>query len=262
MVSAIDARFSLAGRVALVTGGAKGIGNFIAEGLVQAGVKVYLTSRNAQEASAMAASLGGDGACTGLGADLLQLGNIEALAREIAGREPRLDILINNSGAFWRGPLETFPEQGWDDVMDLNVKAPFFLTKLLTPLLAAAGTPGAPARVVNVSSIAGARAYDNDGYPYQASKAALNHLTRTMAARLARDNITVNAISPGPMAGGMMRRTTQDDAFREEIERRIPLRRVGQPDDLMGAVQYLCSPAGRYLTGVVIPLDGGASTCT
>lgn len=259
MLSPAEDLFDLQGRTALVTGGARGIGAFIAEGLARAGVRVFVTSRDDAAAQAMAKQLGRD--CVGLSADLLRMEDLDRLAQQVESRTPRLDILVNNSGAFCRAPLESYPEAGWDDVMDLNVKAAFFLTQKLQPKLAATSTADDPGRVVNISSIAGVRAYDNDTYSYMASKAALDHLTRALAARLARDHITVNAIAPGPMAGGMMRRTTEDDAFREQVESRIPLRRVGTAEDLDGAVRFFCSRAGRYLTGVVLPLDGGASTC-
>lgn len=256
-----DTLFNLAGKVALVSGGARGIGLFATEGLVRSGVKVYVASRDAAACEMIAERLSRHGACVPLPCDLLGPDEVERLATEVMAREPKLDILVNNSGAFHTATLDEFPEQGWDTVLDLNLKAPFFLTQKLLPALRAAASADDPARVINISSIAAVRAYDNNGYPYQASKAGLNHLTRAMASRLAREHITVNAISPGPMAGGMMVRTTQDEEFRARIEGSIPLRRTGDADDMTGALRFLCSRAGAYLTGVVLPLDGGSSTC-
>jgi NAD(P)-dependent dehydrogenase (short-subunit alcohol dehydrogenase family) len=256
-----DHLFRIQGKVALVTGGARGIGLFAAEGLVRSGVKVYISSRDAAACDAVAQRLSQVGACHSLPCNLLRQAELEALAARLTELEPRLDILVNNSGSFHSADFDDFPESGWDDVMDLNLKATFFLTQKLAPALRAAGRSEDPARVINISSIAGVRAYDNATYSYMASKAAVNHLTRALGARLARDHITVNAIAPGPMAGGMMVRTTEDEAFRQRIESGIPLRRTGSADDMTGVVRFLCSRASAYLTGVVIPLDGGSSTC-
>lgn len=256
-----DALFDIAGKTALVTGGASGIGRFIAEGFVRAGVKVYLSSRDAAAGERTARELSDLGTCISLPFDLLSLADITRLSADLLEQEPRLHILVNNSGAFRRADFEDHPEDAWDDVMDLNVRTPFFLTQKLLPGLRAASTTSDPARVLNISSIAGSRAYDNNNISYQTSKAALNHLTRALGARLARENITVNAIAPGPMAGGMMVRTTTDEAFRQEMERTIPLGRLGQAEDLAGVANFLCSRASAYLTGVIVPLDGGASTC-
>lgn len=256
-----DRLFDIRGKTALVTGGVRGIGLFVAEGLVRSGVKVIVTSRNAAEGEALAARLSEVGECSSLVCDLLAAGAADQLAAAVRARSERLDILVNNSGATYRADIGQFTEAGWDSVMDLNVKSAFFVTQAMAPMLIASGTARDPARVVNMSSIAGVRTYSTGGYSYQASKAALNHLTRALAARLARDHVNVNAVGPGPMAGGMMRRTTEDEAFRQEVESRIPLGRTGDADDLLGVVRFLCAPASAYLTGVLVPLDGGASTC-
>lgn len=251
--------FDIAGKTALVTGGARGIGRFIAEGFVRAGVKVTIVSRNAEGAAETAKALSAYGECRSLAFDLQTQAGVEALAAAVLEQSPRLDILVNNSGSFWAAPLDEFPEHGWDDVMDLNLKSPFFLTQKLLPALRAAGSPDDPARVINIGSIAGSKVSANETFSYMASKAALVHLSSALAARLAPDNITVNTIAPGPMAGGMMRRTVEDEEFRSRIEKAIPLGRTGSAQDLAGAAIYLCAPAGAYITGAVIPLDGGAS---
>ena len=258
---AVDSLFDISGKVALVTGGARGIGRFVTEGLVRSGVTVFIASRDGEAGNALATELSGIGECHSIACDLLAPGAVEALAHDVMARTPQLDILINNSGSFHKADFDVFPEAGWDTVMDLNVKSAFFLTQALAPALRKAAKPLDPARVVNISSIAGVRAYDNDSFSYMASKAALNHLTRALAARLARDHINVNALAPGPMAGGMMRRTTEDEAFRQTVVRRIPAGRTGSADDMIGAVRFLCAPASAYLTGVLLPLDGGASAC-
>jgi NAD(P)-dependent dehydrogenase (short-subunit alcohol dehydrogenase family) len=252
--------FDISGKTALVTGGARGIGRFVAEGFVRAGVKVYIASRNAEQGEATAAELSTRGECVSLAFDLQHMQGVEGLAAAMLEQEPSLDILVNNSGSFWAAPLDEFPEQGWDDVMDLNLKSPFFLTQKLLPALRAAGVEGDPARVINIGSIAGSKVSKNETFSYMASKSALHHLTAALANRLAPDHITVNAIAPGAMSGGMMVRTTKDAEFRARISAGIPLGRPGDADDLAGVANFLCSRAGAYLTGVVIPLDGGAST--
>jgi NAD(P)-dependent dehydrogenase (short-subunit alcohol dehydrogenase family) len=252
--------FNLKGKVALVTGGSRGLGEFVAEGFVKAGVKVYISSRKADVCDATAEALSQHGACVSLPFDLATMAGVEGLAAAVAEREPKLDILINNAGATWGAPLETFPESGWDRVMDLNVKSVFFLTQKLVPLLRAAGAPGAPARVVNIGSIAGFRV-GGANYSYTASKAAVHHLTRHLAAALAEDHVNVNAIAPGPFETKMMEFALKDDASRRRIETSIPLGRVGGPDDIRGVAAFLCAAASAYITGAVLPLDGGASTC-
>jgi NAD(P)-dependent dehydrogenase (short-subunit alcohol dehydrogenase family) len=189
------------------------------------------------------------------------MAGVDALAAAMLERESRLDILVNNAGSFWAAPLDDYPEHGWDDVMDLNLKAPFFLTQKLLPALRAAGTVDDPARVINIGSIAGTKVSKGDTYSYMASKAALHHLTAALAAKLATSHITVNALAPGPMAGGMMRRTVEDAEFRKAIENTIPLGRTGDALDMIGVTNFLCSRAGAYMTGAVIPLDGGSAAC-
>jgi NAD(P)-dependent dehydrogenase (short-subunit alcohol dehydrogenase family) len=249
--------FSIEGKVALVTGGSRGIGLMIASGFVDAGAKVYISSRKAQVCDEMAAELSKRGECISLPADLSTEDGCRGLAAELATREARLDILVNNAGATWGAPLETFDEAAWERVLALNVKGVFHTTKFLLPLLEAAGTAERPARVINIGSIDGLRTPAMETYSYSASKAAVHMLTRHLAKRLA-PAVTVNAIAPGPFESKMMASTLE--AFGEQIAQSTPLRRIGRPDDMAGTAIFLSSRAGAYLTGAVIPVDGGIST--
>jgi len=223
--------FSIEGKVALVTGGSRGIGLMIASGFVDAGAKVYISSRKAQVCDEMAAELSKRGECISLPADLSTEDGCRGLAAELATREARLDILVNNAGATWGAPLETFDEAAWERVLALNVKGVFHTTKFLLPLLEAAGTAERPARVINIGSIDGLRTPAMETYSYSASKAAVHMLTRHLAKRLA-PAVTVNAIAPGPFESKMMASTLE--AFGEQIAQSTPLRRIGRPDDMAG----------------------------
>jgi NAD(P)-dependent dehydrogenase (short-subunit alcohol dehydrogenase family) len=249
--------FDIAGKTALVTGGSRGIGLMIAEGFVDAGVKVYISSRKADVVADVAAELSKKGTCIGIPADLASESECSRLANEVAAREDSLDILVNNAGATWGAPLEDFDEAAFERVLALNVKGVFHLTKFLVPLLRQAGTVEEPARVINIGSIDGIQVPALETYSYSASKAAVHHLTRHLAKKLA-PTITVNAIAPGPFESKMMAATLE--AFGEQIAASAPLRRIGRPDDMAGAAIYLSSRAGAYLTGAVIPVDGGIST--
>jgi NAD(P)-dependent dehydrogenase (short-subunit alcohol dehydrogenase family) len=249
----------LSGKVALVTGGSRGLGEFIAEALVKAGAKVYVSSRKAEVCDATAAELSKHGTCESLPFDLGGMAGVEGLAAAVAARESRLDILVNNAGATWGAPLDEFPESGWDRVMDLNVKSVFFLSQKLLPLMRAAATAQDPGRIINVGSIAGTSPGGGDNYSYKASKAAVHHLTRMLASRLGADHIVVNAIAPGPFETKMMEFALKDPAYRKRIEEGIPLGRVGLADDISGVALFLCQRASAYISGAVIPLDGGAS---
>jgi NAD(P)-dependent dehydrogenase (short-subunit alcohol dehydrogenase family) len=249
--------FDLRGKTALVTGGSRGIGFMIASGLVAAGVDVIVCARKEHELRAAVDELAKLGSCRAVPADLATLEGIEELAASVAAELPKLDILVNNAGATWGAPIEEFPEAGWDKVLDTNVKAPFFLTRALLGPLRAAAADDEPARVVNVGSVAGLRPPHAETYSYGASKAAIHMLTRQLAGRLARERITVNAIALGPFPSKMMAFVLDDPETRAEIEARNPLGRIGSPEDAAGTVIYLCSRAGAYLTGVVIPVDGG-----
>lgn len=249
--------FSIDGKIALVTGGSRGIGLMVARGYVEAGARVYISSRKADVLDEVAAELSKVGECRGIAADLSSEAECRRLAEAIAARESSLDILVNNAGATWGAPLEQFDEAAWERALALNVKGVFHLTKFLLPLLEEAGTADEPARVIIIGSIDGIRVPLMDNYSYSASKAAVHMLTRHLARRLA-PRVTVNAIAPGPFESKMMAATLE--AFGEQIAAGTPLKRIGRPDDMAGAAIYLASRAGAYLTGAVIPVDGGIAS--
>jgi len=248
--------FSIAGKTALVTGGSRGIGLMIARGFVEAGAKVYISSRKADVCEEVATELSKIGECVALPADLSTEAACRDLAAAVAERETGLDILVNNAGATWGAPLAEFDEAAWERVLSLNVKGVFHLTKFLVPLLEAAGTQDDPARVINIGSIDGLRVPILETYAYSSSKAAVHMLTQHLARQLA-PLITVNAIAPGPFESKMMAATLA--AFGEQIAAQAPRKRIGVPDDMAGTAIFLSSRAGAYLTGTVIPVDGGLS---
>jgi NAD(P)-dependent dehydrogenase (short-subunit alcohol dehydrogenase family) len=249
--------FAVRGKVALVTGGSRGIGLMIATGLAAGGARVYVAARKQAEVDAAVKALSADGEAVGVVADLSTQAGTRALADQIAGREAALHVLVNNAGANWGAPLAEYPEAGWDKVMALNVKAVFDLTRFLEPRLAAAAAPGDPARVINVGSIDGIQVPLLETYAYSASKAAVHHLTRVLARKLA-PKITVNAIAPGPFESKMMAETLRN--FGDAIRGSCPLGRIGEPEDMAGVALFLASRAGAYVTGALIPVDGGIAT--
>jgi NAD(P)-dependent dehydrogenase (short-subunit alcohol dehydrogenase family) len=249
--------FSIEGKTALVTGGSRGIGKMIATGFVEAGAKVYIAARKHAASLETAAELSKIGQCVAFEADLSSEEGCRGLAEEIAGREDKLDILVNNAGAVWAVPIEDFGDAAWERVLSVNVRGVFHMTRFLLPQLSAAAAPEDPARVINIGSIDGLRAPRMDTYSYSASKAAVHMLTRHLAAKLA-PSITVNAIAPGPFESKMMAETLR--TFGEQIASSAPLKRIGRPDDVAGTAIFLASRAGSYLTGTVIPVDGGLST--
>jgi NAD(P)-dependent dehydrogenase (short-subunit alcohol dehydrogenase family) len=249
--------FSIDGKTALVTGGSRGIGKMIATGFVEAGAKVYIAARKHAASEETAAELSKIGECIALEADLSSEEGCRALATEIQNREDKLDILVNNAGATWAVPIEDFGDAAWDRALNVNVKGVFHMTRFLLPELRAAARPEDPARVINIGSIDGLRVPRMDTYSYSASKAAVHMLTRHLASKLAPD-ITVNAIAPGPFESKMMAETLR--TFGDQIAASAPLRRIGRPDDMAGTAIFLASRAGSYLTGAVIPVDGGIST--
>jgi NAD(P)-dependent dehydrogenase (short-subunit alcohol dehydrogenase family) len=253
--------FDVSGKTALVTGGSRGIGRMIAAGLLDAGVRVMISSRKIDQLEQTAAELADVGECVAVPADVSTPEGTAGLARAVAAQTDSLDILVNNAGANWGAPLEEFPPSGWDRAMHTNVEGIFHLTVGLLPLLRAAATAEDPARVINIGSVDGIRAPIMDNYSYSASKAAVHMLTRHLAKRLAADQITVNAIAPGPFESKMMAFLLDDPERREMVRGTVPLGRIGRPDDAAGLALFLSSRAGSYLTGTVIPLDGGITGC-
>jgi NAD(P)-dependent dehydrogenase (short-subunit alcohol dehydrogenase family) len=253
--------FDVAGRTALVTGGSRGIGLMIARGLLEAGASVIVSSRKQPDIEAAARELYSLGDCTAIVGDISTPDGAGELARATRERFPSLDILVNNAGAVWGAPLEDFPPKGWDRVMHTNVEGVFHLTIGLLDALRASASAEEPARVINIGSIDGLRAPAVDNYSYSASKAAVHMLTRHLAKRLAGESITVNAIAPGPFESKMMAFALDDPETRSAIEQSVPLGRIGRPDDVAGLTLFLASRAGAYMTGTVIPLDGGITGC-
>jgi NAD(P)-dependent dehydrogenase (short-subunit alcohol dehydrogenase family) len=247
--------FSLKGRTALVTGGSRGIGKMIARGFLAQGARVYIAARKAAQCEAAAAELGKEGgACFAVPADLSTVEGVRALAAALTAREPKLDILVNNAGAAWLAEFDAFPEKGWDKVMDLNLKTPFFLTQALHGALKAAASRERPAKVINIASIDGIFVNPLETYSYHASKAGLIHLTRRLAATLIADHIVVSAIAPGPFPSDM-NVDARDNA--DQLARRVPAQRVGTDEDMAGAAIYLASRAGDYVVGATVTVDGG-----
>ena len=260
-----DNLFSIAGKVAVVTGGSRGIGEMIAAGFLAHGAKVYISSRKAEVCDEAARRLGEQfgGECISIPANLAELDGIRAFADELARREEKLDILVNNAGVSWGAPIDEFPENGWDKVMDTNVKGVFFLTQKLLPLLRKAASAEDPARVINVGSIDGVKVPVFDTFSYGPSKAAVHHLTRVLAAHLVKENILVNAIAPGPfptymLSTGVGGRGDVANTDWEAVGKTNPRGRVGTPEDVAGIAIFLCSRAGAYTVGDVILCDGGS----
>lgn len=257
--------FSIEGKVALVTGGSRGIGEMIAAGFLANGAKVYISSRKAEVCDATAARLQQEfgGQCVSIPADLSNIEGCEKLARAIADQESRLDILVNNAGVSWGAPIDDFPEIGWDKVFDTNVKGVFFLTQKLLPLLRAAGDAEDPARVINIGSIDGIKNPVFETFSYGPSKAALHHMTRGLALHLTRENIIVNAIAPGPFPTWMLSTGVggggDTDIDWSAVARGNPRGRVGTPEDIAGLAIFLSSRAGAYVVGETIACDGGSA---
>ncbi|WP_338758712.1 SDR family oxidoreductase [Nocardia vulneris] len=250
--------FDLSGKYALVTGGTGGIGLMIARGLLQAGARVVVSSRKPETCERAQRLLSEFGDVRAIPADLSKHDECRRLADLVEADSPRLDILVNNAGAMWREPLATFPDEAWDTVLDLNLKTPFWLVQALLPALRKAGVADDPARVINIGSIAAIHVAESPNYSYASSKAGLHQLTRVLARELGPEHVTVNAVAPGPFPSQMMASTL--DAVGDTIAAKAPLRRLGRDDDMAGVAVFLASRAGAYLTGAIIPVDGGIAT--
>jgi NAD(P)-dependent dehydrogenase (short-subunit alcohol dehydrogenase family) len=246
--------FSVKGKIALVTGGTSGIGLMIARGLTEQGTCTYIVGRDARACEAAAAELSAHGVCRALPGDLSTLAGVEAVAAALKSREGKLDILVNNAGGMYDAPIDQFTEEGWDSIADLNLKSVFFLTQKLLPPLRAAARASGLASVINIGSMGGSRVGPKENYSYQAAKAGLHHLSGSLAKRLGPENITVNAIAPGFFPSRM---TQIPEAQLPAVLNLVPRRRLGKPEDIVGAVIYLASEAGAFVTGAVIPLSGG-----
>ncbi|MBA4793741.1 SDR family oxidoreductase [Phenylobacterium sp.] len=249
--------FSVEGKVVLITGGSRGIGEMIARGYVENGAKVYISSRKAEVCDRVAEELSEYGTCISLPFDLGGMDGIEGLANAVKERESRLDVLVNNAGATWGAPIDEYPEDGWDKTVDLNVKSIFFLTQKLLPLLRAAASADEPARVINIASVNGIEPPALETYAYSTSKAGCIMLTRHLAKRLAPEHILVNAIAPGPFPSKMMAATLAQAG--DAIAKNNPRGRIGQPEDIAGVAIFLGSRASAYTTGATIPCDGGSA---
>lgn len=249
--------FDVSGKVAIVTGGSSGIGAMMAQGLLENGAKVYITARKIERLMAKAEELSNFGDCIAIPGDMSTVEGIEAFIAEVSKREDKVDILINNAGANWTAPIESFPEKGWDKVMDINIKSIFFMTQKCLPLLKNAGDQDDPARVINIASINGIRNSGMPTYAYSASKSGVIHLTEHLATDLARHAINVNAIAPGFFPSDMTKSITEDEAFTKMVISKIPRRRMGTPEDIAGTALFLSSRASSWMIGQTLTLDGG-----
>ena len=260
-MSYLDELLGVAGKTVLVTGGGRGIGESIAEGFVKAGAKVYICSRKPDTCAEAAERLSGSGTCIALPVrgDVSSAQGRAAIVEAMGAREDELDVLINNAGALWAAPLADYPESGWDKVFDLNVKGLFFLIRDLVPMLEAAGSHGSPARIINIGSIDGFHIPKHETYAYSSSKAASHQLSIHLADQLAKRHITVNVIAPGMFPSKMMRGTL-DRVGEAKVLEKVPLQRLTGPDDMAGTAIYLASKAASYVTGAIVPVDGGTAT--
>lgn len=251
----MDGLFSVRGKTVVVTGGSRGIGAMIAEGFVRGGAQVWITARKAAACEETAARLSEFGSCTAVPTDIATAEGRDALVDAVTNASAQLDVLVNNAGVTWGAPLDEYPQAGWDKVMNTNVDAVFQLTQAFLPALRKAASAEAPARVINIGSIDGIRVPEMESYAYSTSKAAVHMLTRHLAKRLAREHITVNAVAPGPFRSKMMAFILDD--HEDAVASSVPLGRIGRPEDMAGVALFLASNAGAYLTGAVIPVDGG-----
>jgi NAD(P)-dependent dehydrogenase (short-subunit alcohol dehydrogenase family) len=252
-----ESLFSIRGKVTLVTGGSSGIGLMIADAYVRAGARTYISSRKKDLCDGIATELRKHGECVSIPADVATAAGRNQLVAELTKRETALHVLVNNAGTNWGAPVDTYPEDGFRKVTTLNTEAVFFLSQALLPLLTAAGSAEDPARIINIGSIDGLRVPSVDNFAYSASKAAVHHMTRVLAVKLGARHVTVNAVAPGPFESRMTEWLL--DNMRDEIVARCPLGRIGAPADMAGIAIFLASRAAAYVTGAVIPVDGGLS---
>lgn len=249
--------FNVSGKVAVISGGSSGIGAMMALGLLENGAKVYITARRAEPLAAMADELSQLGECIAIPSEMSSTDGISSLVEEVAANEHQVDILINNAGANWAEPIDTFPEAGWDKVMDINIKAIFFTTQQFLPLLRASGAGGDPARVINIASVHGIRNPGLPTYAYTASKSGVIHLTRHLATDLASAKVNVNAIAPGLFPSKMTKDMIEDEEYNRGLMDQIPCDRMGTPEDIAGTAIFLSSQASSWVTGQTVVLDGG-----
>lgn len=262
VLSYLEELFSVNGKTALVTGGATGIGRMVATGLVRGGARVLMASRKGEACESVAAELNAldaPGSAVGFAGDVSSEEGIRTLVASVNGLTDRLDILVNNAGVTWGEPLETFPHAAWQKVMNVNVGGLFTLTRDLLPLLDAAASDDDPARIINLGSVMGTQPVAESAYSYSASKAAVHHLTRILSGEFAGRRITVNAFAPGPFKSKMTAFATGTDDKAIKVGQGVPLGRIGTPDDIAAATLYLCGKSGSYVTGLILPLDGGLS---
>lgn len=262
IMSYLNNLFSVAGKTALVTGGATGIGRMVATALVEGGATVLIASRKGEACEAVAAELNAldaTGTAVGFAGDVGTPEGIEALVGDVKSRTDTLHILVNNAGVTWGEPIDTFPHLAWQKVMNVNVGGLFTLTRDLLPLLEAGASGDDPARIINLGSVMGSQPVAEGAYSYSASKAAVHHLTKIMANEFARRHITVNAFAPGPFQSKMTAFATATDEQAKKVGGGVPLGRIGSPDDIAGATLFLCSKGGSYVSGAILPLDGGLS---
>jgi len=256
----IQTLFGLDGKVALVTGGATGIGRMACEALVRAGATVLMASRKGDACEAVAVelnALGASGKAIGFGGDVGSEEGVDALVAAVKERTDKIDILMNNAGITWGAPLGQFPHAAWEKVMNVNVAGMFDLTQKLLPMLIAGGTVDDPARVINVGSVMGEREMGDGAYSYSMSKAAVHHMTRILGKELAGHAVTVNALAPGPFVSKMTAFATHDEDMRSKVGKDVPLKRVGRDEDIAGCMLFLCGKGGAYITGAIIPVSGG-----
>jgi NAD(P)-dependent dehydrogenase (short-subunit alcohol dehydrogenase family) len=258
----ISTLFSLEGKKALVTGGSKGIGAMIAQGLIGAGCDVYITARNEKECIEAAKEMSNDESkCLALPGDISSVDGIKKLVDQYSKQETTLDILVNNAGIVWQDTIDDFPEEGWDKVLNTNLKSVFFLTQALLPFLKISATLEDPSRIINVSSIAAIRTSGMHDYSYRVSKAGMNQLTRVLAKDLGEFNVNVNAIAAGFFSTGLAIAAEPDPVKREIFAKSNPIPREGNANDMAGISIYMASKAGAYMTGEIVTVDGGRSVC-